>query len=89
MADLVEETVAQIRARLSELAPVVSEYERLEAAYAALDDATREGAGGPRRADAGASERARRSAGAERGRRGSGVRRRGPSEARTRRRCLP
>jgi hypothetical protein len=62
--------VAQIRARLSELAPVVSEYERLAAAYAALDGATREGAGGRRRA--GASGRARRSAGAARGRRGSG-----------------
>jgi hypothetical protein len=35
MADLVEDTVAQIRARLNELAPVVSAYQRLEAAYAA------------------------------------------------------
>jgi hypothetical protein len=36
MADLVEETVQGIRARMSELAPVVAEYERLHAAYAAL-----------------------------------------------------
>ena len=37
MADLVEETVLAIRARMSELAPVVAEYERLQAAYAALE----------------------------------------------------
>jgi hypothetical protein len=37
MADLVDETVHGIRARLKELAPVVAEYERLDAAYAALD----------------------------------------------------
>jgi hypothetical protein len=36
MADLVQETVQGIRARMSELAPVVAEYERLQAAYAAL-----------------------------------------------------
>jgi hypothetical protein len=37
MADLVEETVQGIRARLHELAPGVAEYERLQAAYAALE----------------------------------------------------
>ena len=37
MADLVEETVLAIRARMSELAPVVAEYERLQAASAALE----------------------------------------------------
>ena len=37
MADLVEETVRGIRARMSELAPVVAAYERLQAAYAALE----------------------------------------------------
>jgi hypothetical protein len=37
MADLVDETVRGIRARLRELAPAVAEYERLQAAYAALD----------------------------------------------------
>jgi hypothetical protein len=46
MADLVEETVRGIRARLRELAPVVAEYERLEAAYAALDGERRAGEGG-------------------------------------------
>ena len=37
MADLVEKTVQGIRARLHELAPGVAEYERLQAAYAALE----------------------------------------------------
>jgi hypothetical protein len=37
MADLVEEMVLGIRARMSGLAPVVAEYERLQAAYAALE----------------------------------------------------
>ena len=37
MADLVEETVRGIRARMSELAPMVAEYERLQAASAALE----------------------------------------------------
>lgn len=58
MADLVEETVRQIRARLKELAPVVAEYERLEAAYAALDGGGRQGARG--RGPAGAAPAARR-----------------------------
>jgi hypothetical protein len=40
MGDLVEETVRGIRARLKELAPAVAEYDRLEAAYAALDGAS-------------------------------------------------
>src|SRR5215212_9627303 len=39
MADLVEQMVQGIHARLKELAPVVAEYERLQAAYAALDGA--------------------------------------------------
>jgi hypothetical protein len=39
MADLVEELAQGIRARLKELGPVVAEYGRLEAAYAALDGA--------------------------------------------------
>lgn len=39
MGDLVQETVRGIRARLKELAPVVAEYERLQAAYAALERA--------------------------------------------------
>jgi hypothetical protein len=37
MADLVDEMVQGIRARLKELAPAVAEYERLQAADAALD----------------------------------------------------
>ena len=56
MSDLVEETLQGIRARLKELAPMVAEYERLEAAYAALD-----GPGG-----SSAGTRSRRSAGTRR-----------------------
>ena len=37
MGDLVEETVRGIRARLKELGPAMAEYERLLAAYEALD----------------------------------------------------
>ena len=37
MADLVDEIVQGIRARLKELAPAAAEYERLQAADAALD----------------------------------------------------
>jgi hypothetical protein len=40
MGDLVEETVRGIRGRLKDLAPTVAEYERLEAAYAALGAAS-------------------------------------------------
>jgi hypothetical protein len=49
VADLVEETVRGIRARLEELAPVVAEYERLQAAYEALDGAGGGGAAPVRR----------------------------------------
>ena len=53
MADLVDETVQGIRARMSELAPVVAEYERLQAAYAALAGAgAGSGDGRSARADA-------------------------------------
>ena len=37
MADLIEETVQAVRSRMSELEPVVAEYERLQAASAALE----------------------------------------------------
>src|SRR3954447_19240594 len=47
MADLVEEMVQGIRARLSELAPVVAEYERLTAAYAALEGPGADSGDGP------------------------------------------
>jgi hypothetical protein len=71
MADLVEATVREIRARLKELAPVVSEYERLEAAYAALDGAGDESGGGRRSAGprtARLAPRRRPGVGGERGR---------------------
>jgi hypothetical protein len=56
MGDLVDETVRGIRARLKQLAPAVAEYERLEAAYAALGAASSDsgdrpaGSSGERRA---------------------------------------
>jgi hypothetical protein len=65
MADLVEDTVQGIRARMSELAPVVAEYERLQAAYAALEGRGVD-AGDGRSVRAGA--RGRPSSGAGRGR---------------------
>jgi hypothetical protein len=71
MADLVEETVQGIRARLRELAPVVAEYERLEAAYAALEGRGAESGDG-RSARAGA--RRGRAMGVGRGRERSGSR---------------
>jgi hypothetical protein len=37
MSDLVDETMRGIRARLKELAPAMAEYERLRAAYEALE----------------------------------------------------
>jgi hypothetical protein len=46
MADLVDETAQGIRARMSELAPVVAEYKRLQAAYAALEGSGADAADG-------------------------------------------
>jgi hypothetical protein len=69
MADLVDETVRQIRARLKELAPLVTEYERLEAAHAALNGPGRRGG---RQSFAGTSTTGRRPrAGGARSRRAS------------------
>lgn len=74
MGDLVDETVRQIRARLEELLPVVAEYERLQAAYAALDGA---GARASEQPSVGAGARARPQKRAGRRRAGSGSRRAG------------
>jgi hypothetical protein len=65
MVDLVDEMVRGIRARLNELAPAVAEYERLQAADAALD-----GSGGQssERSAARAAARPRRRTGARGGR---------------------
>jgi hypothetical protein len=84
MGDLVQETVRGIRARLRELAPVIAEYERLEAAYAALDATAAEDVGVRR--SAGAGTRARqgggRRAGVRAASRGSGTRaKRGQNKA--------
>jgi len=62
MADLLEETVRGIRARLRELAPAVAEYERLQAAYAALEGAGRQDSGDRRPAGAGTRGQQRRGA---------------------------
>jgi hypothetical protein len=79
MSDLVEETVRGIRARLKELAPVVAEYERLQAAYAALDGA---GANPGVQPSVGAGTRERPHKPAGRRRAGSGSRaKRGQSKA--------
>jgi hypothetical protein len=59
MADLIEETARGIRARLKELAPLVAEYERLEAAYAALDGAGRQAPDDARRSRGGSQPRRR------------------------------
>jgi hypothetical protein len=67
MGDLVEETVRGIRARLKELAPAMAEYERLQAAYEALDS------GGVQ-----SGERRSAGAGGGRGRARSASRRSGP-----------
>jgi hypothetical protein len=63
MADLVEETARGIRARLKELAPLVAEYERLEAAYAALEGAGRQAPDGARRPRSAPQPRRRAAAG--------------------------
>ena len=68
MGDLVDETLRGISARLKELAPAVAEYERLHAAYSALDGAGGQSGEG-RKAGAG-SRPGRRRAGAARGRAG-------------------
>ena len=70
MADLVEETVQAIRARMSELAPAVAEYERLQAASAALEGPGAESADG---LSARAGARGGRDTGARRWRRAFGV----------------
>jgi hypothetical protein len=43
VADLLESVVAEIEARRAKLKPVIAEYERLQAAAAALDGADRPG----------------------------------------------
>ena len=86
MADLVEETVQGDSPRLRELAPVVAEYERLQAAYAALEGR------GADSADWRSTRTGARSGPATcAGREAGGVRHRcvrGPRAVRTRRRCL-
>jgi hypothetical protein len=84
MDDLVEETERGIRARLRELAPVVAEFERLEAAYAALDGSGADGVGDRRSAKAGtrAREGGNRRARARAASHGSGTRaKRGQNKA--------
>ncbi len=79
MADLVDEMVQGIRARLKELAAAVVEYERLRAADAALD---RSGGQSSERSPARAAAQPRRRRGA-RGGRAAGAS--GPPAARARR----
>jgi hypothetical protein len=74
MGDLVDETLRGIRARLKELAPSVAEYERLQAAYAALDGASGESGEGR---NAGARTAAGKRGGSGRRRAGTARRRAG------------
>ena len=75
MGDLVDETVQGIRALLTELAPVVAQYERLQAAYAVLEG---RGADSGNRQTARAGARRERDTRAGRGRGPSGSRPRAP-----------
>ena len=75
MADLIEETVLAIRARMSEVAPVVVEYERLQAASAAIEGPGAESAD---QLSARAGARGRRDTSARRGRGRSASRRSSP-----------
>jgi hypothetical protein len=61
MADFLDEKRSEIRARLKELKPLVDEYQRLEAAAAALDGVPANALGGASAASAGttATRRAR------------------------------
>jgi sugar-specific transcriptional regulator TrmB len=52
MADFLDEKRSEIRARLKELKPLVDEYQRLEAAAAALDGVPATDGGGARAASA-------------------------------------
>jgi len=75
MADFLDEKRNEIGARLKELKPLVEEYQRLEAAAAALDGVPTQtsgnGSGSPQRATARVKAAGRRrSAGAGTGRRG-------------------
>ena len=75
MADFLDEKRSEITARLKELRPLVDEYQRLEAAAAALDGVPTGGAGA---ATAAVGRRARSQSGAKRPKsNGSGSGRRG------------
>jgi hypothetical protein len=80
MADFLDEKRSEIRARLKELKPLVDEYQRLEAAAAALDGVPANALGGASTAGAGstATRRARAQAAPKRAKsNGSGGGRRG------------
>ena len=79
MADFLDEKRSEIRARLKELKPLVDEYQRLEAAAAALDGVPANAAGGAAAAGAAtATRRARAQAPPKRAKsNGSGGGRRG------------
>jgi hypothetical protein len=72
VTDFLDEKKREIRARLSELKPLVEEYQRLEAAAAALDGVSpaKPAAGKPARTARTATRTARPKAGAGSGRRG-------------------
>lgn len=74
MADFLDDKKREIRSRLAELKPLVDEYQRLEAAAAALEGVPSNGSG-PRRRGAAKTKTASSSTTGRRGRpRGSGTR---------------
>ncbi|HEV2059850.1 MAG TPA: hypothetical protein VGR11_10865 [Solirubrobacteraceae bacterium] len=78
MADFLDEKRSEITARLKELKPLVDEYQRLEAAAAALEGVTTNGPGGRTTSTAGAGRRARSQSAPKRPKsNGSGTGRRG------------
>ena len=78
MADFLDEKRSEIAARLKELKPLVDEYQRLEAAAAALDGVPANGTASRTTATAAVGRRARSQSGARRPKtNGSGTGRRG------------
>jgi hypothetical protein len=80
MADFLDEKRSEIRARLKELKPLVDEYQRLEAAAAALDGVPANGGGGGGASASPVARRARSQSAPKRAKsngRGSGGGRRG------------
>jgi len=77
MADFLDEKRSEIRARLKELKPLVDEYQRLEAAAAALDGVPTNATGSAAATGTAVARRARAQSAPKRARNGNGSGRRG------------